>query len=78
MAEPERLTIGPMHPSDPARTLAKAAEKLGVPVPPNSRRARLDRVAKAIYRAHHEGPWKLANQGLFRSYARAAIAEMNP
>lgn len=70
MADP---ILGTLTPTDPAQVLAKAAETLGVPVP-RFGRTRLERVARAIYRAEHGGPWKRANQKLFRSYARAAIA----
>lgn len=66
-------TLGPMRVQGAAATLAKAAEKLGVPVPPINR-TRIDRVARAIYQAENDGPWARANKGLFRSYARAAIA----
>ena len=45
-------TLGTITLTDPAKVLAKAAEKLGVPVPPTDE-ARVERVARAILREQH-------------------------
>ena len=69
------LTLGIMRPSGAAGVLERAAEKLGVPVPPSDE-ARLLRVAMAI--AEVDGcEWARMFQprkSMFLAFARAAIA----
>ena len=80
MPNPE-TTLGTLTPTDPAKVLAKAAEKLGVPVPLTDE-ARLMRVAYAICGADGTGSCdcRVVGQGSsgccndIRDMAIAAIA----
>jgi hypothetical protein len=73
------FTLGPMRPSDPAATLAKAAEKLGIPVPPVNE-AQVEHVARAIrdeFNKWSESPYEQMSESDATDCARAAIAAMD-
>lgn len=79
-------TLGTLTPTDPAKVLARAAEKLGVPVPPTDE-AKVERVAMALHRAHYERGRGIAprydlldrfEKSGWLFMARAAIAAMDP
>jgi hypothetical protein len=67
-------TLGALHLTDPAKVLARAAEKLGVPVP-SSDEARVQRVARAI---DDQLPMIVLPLYELDLVARAAIAAYEP